>query len=162
MQSIFLAQVGQVRSQGAELNLLGNITGAWSVIGNYTYTDAVLQDTNPAFDGRRARNVPWNIANLWTRYNLIDDGCQTFGTALGIVYVGQRTSGLTAPAVGPEVFLPGFTRWDAGLYYRRGQLNTAVYLENLFDVQYAQSSINQNQIFQGAPFNVRATVSYLY
>jgi iron complex outermembrane recepter protein len=60
------------------------------------------------------------------------------------------------------VRLPSYTRWDAGLYYRTGQLNTAVYLENLFDVQYAQSSVNYYQIFQGAPFNVRAMVSYLY
>lgn len=162
VQSIFLAQVGQVRSQGAELNLLGNITDYWSVIANYTYTDAVLEDSNPTFNGRRARNVPWNTANVWTRYNLMDDCCQTMGLAMGLVYVGERTSGLTAPTVGPEVFLPGFTRWDAGVYYRRGQLNTAIYLENLFDVQYATASVNENQIFQGAPLNVRATVSYLY
>ena len=162
VQSITLIQVGQVTSQGAELNLLGNITDNWSMIANYTYTDATLSDPNPAFDGRRARNVPFNTANMWTRYNFINDGCTTVGAALGLVYLGQRTSGLTAPAAPPEVFLPGYTRWDAGLYYRRGQFNVNVYLENLFDVQYATSSVNQNQIFQGAPFNVRAMAMYLF
>jgi iron complex outermembrane receptor protein len=88
---------------------------------------------------------------------VIDDCCQTVGAALGLTYLGQRPADLIN-----TLNLPGYNRWDAGLYYRRGQFNSAVYLENLFDVQYAQSSVNTFQIFQGAPFNVRATVSYLY
>lgn len=80
------------------------------------------------------------------------------GAAMGVVYVGEREA-----AVFPSgVVLPGYSRWDAGLYYRRGQFNTNVYLENLFDLQYAQSSANEFQIFQGAPFNVRAAVWYAF
>ncbi|MCO6454504.1 MAG: TonB-dependent siderophore receptor [Pirellulaceae bacterium] len=157
VQSIVLVQVGEVRSQGAELNLVGELTDRWSVIANYTYTDARLSDPDPRFDGRRARNVPFNTANFWTRYDILSDDCRTLGAALGLVYLGERPSDLEN-----DLFLPGFSRWDAGVYYRRGQWNASVYLENLFDVQYAASSINELQIFQGAPFNVRATVSYLY
>ena len=109
------------------------------------------------FNDRHVRNSPFNTANLWTRYNVIDDCCQTVGAALGLTYLGQRPADLKN-----TLSLPGYNRWDAGLYYRRGQFNSAVYLENLFDVQCAQSSVNTFQIFQGAPFNVRATVSYLY
>ena len=161
-----LTQVGEVRSQGAELNMLGQITDYWSVIANYTYTDTVVSDLDPLIDGRRARNVPFNTANLWTRYNVFDDGYETAGMALGIVYVGDRAAALRAPdpfqAEFFDVRLPEYTRWDSGLYYRRGQMNANVYMENLFDEQYAQSSVNNFQIFQGAPFNVRATISYLY
>lgn len=153
-----LTQVGAVRSQGAELNLLGQITDLWSVVGNYCYCDAKTFDAALGLNGAPARNVPFNTANLWTRYNLYDDCCETLGAALGIVYVGDRASAV----IPNSIDLPQFTRWDAGLYYRRGQLNTAVYFENIFDTQYAQSSINEYQVFQGAPFNVRATLSYLY
>jgi iron complex outermembrane recepter protein len=163
-----LTQVGEVRSQGAELNLLGAITDDWFVTANYTYTDTLVTDTNPLINGRRARNVPYNLANLWTRYNFYNYEDGVIGAALGLIYYGDRPASLTAPNTfifdePPfDVRLPAYTRWDAGLYYRRGGFNTAVYLENLFDVQYAQSSVNYFQIFQGAPFNVRATVSYLY
>ncbi|REK24021.1 MAG: TonB-dependent siderophore receptor [Planctomycetota bacterium] len=157
LTSITLVQVGEVRSQGAELNLIGDITDAWSIIANYTYTDAVLSDPDPTFDGNRARNVPYNSANLWTRYDFYCDCCQTMGAALGLVYLGNRPADLEN-----DLFLPGFTRWDAGVYYRRGQLGASVYLENLFDIQYAASSVNELQIFQGAPFNVRATLQYYY
>jgi len=157
VQSIVLTQIGQVRSQGVELNLIGNLTDNWSVIANYTYTDTLLTDPDPAFNGRLARNVPYNSANLWTRYKLWANDVDTFGAALGCVYLGQRAADLSN-----TLFLPAYTRWDAGVYYQRGRWNASVYLENLFDIQYAAASANVNQINQGAPFNTRATISFLY
>jgi iron complex outermembrane receptor protein len=157
VQSIVLVQVGEVNSQGVELSLVGDITDRWSAIANYTYVDARIEDQDPLFDNNLVRNVPFNSSNFWTRYNVIDDGCQRVGLALGLVYLGRRAADLEN-----DLFLPGFTRWDAGAFYTRGPWNANVYLENLFDVQYAASSINDLQIFQGAPFNVRATISYLF
>lgn len=157
VQSIVLVQVGEVRSQGAELNLIGCLSDRWSIIANYAYTDAVLSDADPLYNGRRARNVPYNMANLWTRYDLYRDCCQRFGAALGYVYLDERPADLEN-----DLFLPSFSRWDAGVYYDVRNWNASLYLENLFDLQYAASSIDENQIFQGAPFNVRATVAYRY
>jgi len=82
---------------------------------------------------------------------------RTIGAALGLVYLGERPADLSN-----TLNLPGYTRWDAGLYYRQGQWNASMYLENLFDIQYAQSSANANQIFQGTPFNGRCMVTYTY
>lgn len=65
-----ITQVGQVRSQGAELNLLGAITDYWNVVANYCYCDARIADPLLGLDNVQARNVPFNTANLWTRYNV--------------------------------------------------------------------------------------------
>lgn len=157
VQSIVLVQVGEVRSQGAELSLVGDLTDRWSVIANYTYTDARLFDDDPAFDRNIARNVPYNMANLWTRYNLVQNECSRLGAALGLVYVGERPADLQN-----TLDLPGYTRWDAGLFYDRGRFFSNVYVENLFDVQYARSSANTFQIFQGAPLNARAIVGWWF
>ena len=153
-----ITQVGEVRSQGAEVNLLGTITDRWNVLANYCYCDARVNDAALGLAGTPARNVPFNTGNIWTRYNFYQDCCQTYGAALGWVYVGDRASALFPNGID----LPSYNRWDAGIYYQRGQWNATAYLENLFDEQYAQSSTNQFQIFQGAPFNARATISYLY
>lgn len=153
-----ITQVGEVRSQGVELNLLGELTPYWSVVANYCYCDARVYDAALGLDGAKARNVPFNTANLWTRYNFYDDCCQTVGAALGVVYVGEREASLFPTGVD----LPTYTRWDAGVYYRYQQWNASVFLENLFDEQYAQSSANQYQIWQGAPFNGRAMITYSY
>lgn len=156
--SFFLVQVGEERSQGAEMNLYGDITDRLSAVANYTYADVRLFDpTNPLLDGTRQRNVPYNSANFWTRYNLVQNNEHTFGTALGLVYSDDRPGDL-----GNTFAIPTYSRWDAGLFYTRGSLYSNVYFENLFDKQYVASSINNFQLFPGAPFNVRAQVGVVY
>lgn len=151
-------QFGEERAQGAEINLVGSITERWSAIANYAYTDTKLTDpNNPAFFGQQQRNVPYNTANIWTRYNVIQNECETAGAALGWVYVGERAANLAN-----SVELPSYNRWDAGVYYTRGRLETALYIENIFDLAYAQSSIDEFQIFPGAPANARAQIGIVY
>ncbi len=156
--AFILTQVGEERSQGVDLNALGQITDRWSAVANYTYTDERLSDPfDPSLDGNRQRNVPYNTANFWTRYNLVQDQCQTLGAAVGLVYLDNRPGDLT------NTFdLPSFARWDAGLFYNRGRGYAALYAENLFDVYYAASSLDAFQVQPGAPANVRATVGFVY
>ena len=129
------------------------------MVGNWCYVDTLLTDpANPSFNNQPALGVPHNTVNLWSRYNVIQDQQRTIGFALGVIYVGQRLGDYIAPP-SPQFFLPGYTRWDAGVYYRRGRLDTSLYLENLFDTRYYVSSISQYQIYPGAPFTVRAQVA---
>jgi iron complex outermembrane receptor protein len=155
--SFIVTQVGEVRSQGAELALLGDITDRWTAIANYTYSDSRLFDANLGFNGQNTRNVPFNSANFWTRYNVLQDEVSTAGAALGLVYLGERPADLAN-----TLNLPSFARWDAGLYYSRGPLNAYVYVENLFDLQYAYYSVNSLQIYQGAPLNARASIWWTF
>jgi iron complex outermembrane receptor protein len=149
--SFFLVQVGEERSQGVEMNLLGQVTERLSAVVNYTYADVRLYDPlNPTFDGNRQRNVPFNSANLWSRFNLVQTDEQTFGAGLGLVYSDSRPGDLTN-----SFELPHYSRWDAGLFYNRGRFYTNLFIENLFDVNYAASSINNFQVFPGAPVNGR-------
>jgi len=180
------SQIGRQRSQGVEFDAIGQLTDQWSLVANWCYVDTLLSDpTNPGIDGQPARGVPHNTINVWTRYNLLqaEKGdsphlCEapsgpfrqmgtvpffrrTFGVALGAVYVGQRLADYIAPP-NPQLFLPGYTRWDAGVYYTRGRLDTSVYFENVFDARYYTGSISQFQIYPGAPFNVRAQVAWRF
>ena len=153
-----LIQIGEERSQGVEIELVGQLTDRWNVIANYAYVHTKLTDpNNPDIFGQRQRNVPENQVNLWSRYDLIANDTHTFGAALGMMYYDDRSANLT-----DTVTLPSFVRWDGGLYYRRGRLDALVYLENLFDEDYAISSIDEFQIFRGAPFNARAQVGLTF
>ncbi|MCL4201695.1 MAG: TonB-dependent siderophore receptor [Pirellulaceae bacterium] len=154
---VFL-QVGEERSQGAEVELSGQVTERLSLLANYAYTDTRLTDpSTPLIFGQRQRNVPLNSGSLWSRYNVIDDGCQTLGLGLGLVYVDERTANLAANA-----FLPSYTRWDGGVYYQRGRLNALVYVENLFNLDYAASSSNELRVYPGSPFDVRAMAGWTF
>lgn len=144
-------QVGSERAQGVEFELLGEITEDLSIIGIYAYTDTRLTDpVNPAIHGQRQRNVPLHSGSVWAKYSLLRDEVQSFGVALGMVAVGDRTANLAA-----DVILPDYLRWDGGLYYTRGRADISLYLENLFDTDYASSSINEFTIFPGAPLTAR-------
>jgi iron complex outermembrane receptor protein len=155
-------QIGRQRNQGVELDAIGQLTERWSIQTNWCYVDTLLMDpTNPLFDGQPARGVPHNTINVWNRYNVIQEKDRTLGFGLGVIYVGERLGDYLPPGT-PQFFLPGYTRWDAGVYYRRGRLDTALYLENLFDAQYYTSSISEYQVMPGAPFTVRAQVAYRF
>ena len=155
-------QIGRQRNEGVEFDAIGQLTDRWSLLANWCYVDTLLSDaTNPLFDGQVARGVPHNTINVWSRYNVIQEKERTLGFALGAIYVGERLGDYLPPGT-PQFFLPGYTRWDAGVYYKRGRLDTALYLENIFDAQYYTSSISQYQIAPGAPFTVRAQAGYRF
>lgn len=161
LQPFFLTQVGEERTKGVEMNLLGQMSERTSVVANYAYVDCRLFD-NGAFqpvpiNGNRQRNVPYNQANVWLRHNFIDDGVQIVGLGGGIVYQDARPVDLAN-----TYNLPAFVRVDGGLFYTRGQLGANVYVENIGDVNYIAASQSTYQLFPGAPTNVRATVSWLY
>lgn len=151
---IFSTQIGVQRAQGFEASAVGRVTDRWSIISNYGYVDSrILQSGVAAQVGQRFRNVPYNNFNIWNRYNLLQDCNQTFGLALGTVYVGNRAGDLV-----DSFQLPGYTRWDGGVFYQRKALTANLYLENIFDRNYYVGSLNSLAVFPGAPFTVRAAI----
>jgi iron complex outermembrane receptor protein len=148
-----------IRSQGAELSLVGRLTPHWSVVANYAYVDARITGDviRPDRIGNRVRNVPYNSGNVWLKYDRQIHECQSIGAALGMVHSGARQGDFE------NTFeLPSYTRWDAGVYYRCGRLRLAAYLENIFDQRYYTGSETPLIVFPGAPLNARGTVAWVF
>lgn len=139
-------------TKGAELELLGQLTPAWSMMGGFAYQDAELTADQSASirSGAKLAMVPKHTFSLWNRYNFT----QELGAGLGVVY---RDSLYTSTS--NTVTLPSYTRVDGALYYRfskqyRLQLN----VENLFDKKYWASAHNDNNITPGAPRSVKLSL----
>ena len=149
-----IVQVGEERSQGAELSAIGKLTDWWSILANYAYIDArTLSDADPTFVGQRLPNAPFNNLSIWNRVNLIENCDQTIGVGLGVVSESSRPGDLQ-----DSFSMPGFTRWDAGIFYVRGHLSANLYFENIFNIHYYSSAQNDLAVNPGAPFTMRATV----
>lgn len=152
-----LTQVAGQRSQGFEIELLGEVTDEFRIIANYAYVDTDTSDPVTTLDGAPVRNVPHNQAAFWGRYDLIDTCEQTLGVGFGVAHVGERSAN-----AGGDAYLPGYTRFDAGLFVRRGRLRADLYFENVGDLHYIVSSQDEHRLFPGAPFNMRAMVGMTY
>lgn len=156
--SRFQIQVGEQKSQGIELDVIGEILPGWNIIATYAYIDArVTEDTNRNLIGNRLDNSAQHTASLWTTYEIQNGGLKGFGGGLGLFFVGDR------PGDALNTFeLPSFFRTDATIFYKRDRLRVALNIRNLFGVEYYETSQNRNIIYPGAPFTVQGTISYTF
>uniref|UniRef100_UPI0004653685 TonB-dependent siderophore receptor n=1 Tax=Acinetobacter baumannii TaxID=470 RepID=UPI0004653685 len=60
VDSAYKVAAGEVRSRGIELNIAGQITPAWKIIGGYAYTDAEVTKDNTLQKGTALANIPKN------------------------------------------------------------------------------------------------------
>ncbi|VCZ56018.1 Ferrichrome-iron receptor [Acinetobacter baumannii] len=58
VDSAYKVAAGEVRSRGIELNIAGQITPAWKIIGGYAYTDAEVTKDNTLQKGTALANIP--------------------------------------------------------------------------------------------------------
>ncbi|AFZ28907.1 TonB-dependent siderophore receptor [Gloeocapsa sp. PCC 7428] len=156
IDSNFSIQVGEQRSQGVEFNIAGEILPGWNLIAGYAYTDARVIQDNRIPEGDFLSNVPENALNLWTTYEIQTGNLQGLGFGLGLFFVGERQGQLP----NSNLQLPSYVRADAALFYRRENWRAAINIQNLFDIEYYEVAQNRTTIYPGAPFNIRATVSY--
>ena len=129
---------GKVRSRGAEVDVTGRLTQAWSMIGSYGYTDARVTD-DPTYRGKRLQNVALNTASLYLFYD--------FGAAVpgklrlggGARYVGDRAGDAANSFV-----MPSYVVADLFATYETKHQNLPVIyqlnVKNLFDNVYYPSA----------------------
>ncbi|MDP2714395.1 TonB-dependent siderophore receptor [Rheinheimera sp.] len=151
-----LLALGEVRSRGFELDVLGDLTDNWVMNLNYAYNDTrVMQDSSGitnAFNGRFA-NAPRHQLGLWSRYEL---PALHSSFAAGVDYVGEQQSIGGQPVKAYTVFdISWQTEWQSWLV----QLN----VKNLFDKTYASSGfIDRTGHFPGEPRRLYLTTTYSF
>lgn len=149
----FLIPLGQVRSQGAELDIIGTITSAWSLTANYAYNDTkVSKDTKATNVGSRFPGAPPNAASAWTRY---DFSHPRIGVAIGAKYVDRRNTFDTT-------ILPQYTVYDGALYYNWQNYQFALNVKNFTNERFFVGGFFNYQLYPGDPREVQFTVRANY
>lgn len=161
------------RSQGFEFDMYGRVTDRLSMIANYAYTDANVTNDNGfnlGLTGSQFPLVPRNRANVWSRYNLIEEtGVSRYGRRdRRVVGVGLGTrwqDSMQTPSIsgflGPAVTLRSAVTFDAGLFLERNRLFCNMYFENLGDMTYFSSGMG-SFVNSANPFNVRFTAGWTF
>ncbi|GAA6624140.1 TonB-dependent siderophore receptor [Scytonema sp. NUACC26] len=155
----FVVPVGEQRSRGLELDVVGEILPGWNIIASYAYTDAEVTEDNPRSRGgnlgNQLANVPYNSASLWTTYEIQSGNLKGLGFGIGLFFVGERQGDLENTFV-----LPSYLRSDAAIFYRQNNWRAAINVNNLFDVKYFEASdFGRVTVRPGAPLTIIGSLS---
>ena len=167
---------GLQEAKGVEVSVSYLPKPYWQIQAGYTYIDAkVKTSTTATLPGARLDNTPKHSGNLFTRYNLPEGRFKGLGFGLGVIYAGERQAIITnvvrtvtvnattgiATVTGP-LALPGYTRVDVGLYYKRGRFDYALNVGNLFDETYISGAIpaDATRLSPGDPRKITFSIRY--
>ncbi|MGX9866338.1 TonB-dependent siderophore receptor [Pseudomonas moraviensis] len=139
---------GEVRSRGLEVDVSGQLSERWNLIGSYAYTDAEVTE-DPEYKGKRLQNVAKNSGSLSAVY----DFGNVFGGDQLRVGAGARCVGERAGNAVNDFDLPSYTVADAFATYDtrvEGQkVKFQLNVKNLFDRTYYTSSASRFFVSMG-------------
>lgn len=150
---------GEQRTDGFEATFSGQITDKWNVYGGYAYLDAEITKSNSktngvANEGQTPTLTPRNSANLWVVRSLTPE----WRIGAGANYVDDQFTSLEN-----NVVMPGYTTYDAALFYNVPQWDMALRLKNVFDKDYYASAHGSvDLITPGAPRTLELSANYRF
>jgi catecholate siderophore receptor len=136
----FFFPSGANQIRGFETAMTGYVTPDWQTVFGYAYTDArVTSATSPTIvPGNRVQLVPYNQFAWWNKYQ-IDS---RWAASLGIIYFSDSFA-----SSDDTVRLPGFWRFDAGLFAKIDETWSAqLNIENIFNQGYWATADGNNNI----------------
>ncbi len=152
----FFFPSGASRVQGFESSLTGHINQQWQTTFAYAYTDARIVSATSAtiVPGNRVQLVPYNQFAWWNKYQFDP----IWAAALGIIYFSNSFANSD-----DTVRLPGFWRFDAGIYAKIDQNWSAqLTVENIFNKGYWASADGNNNISPGQGRTARLKATYRF
>ncbi|MUJ27536.1 TonB-dependent siderophore receptor [Aliivibrio fischeri] len=153
-------QLGEVKSQGLELQGQWLITDSWDMSVNYTYIDMEITKDDD-LEGKTPIYVPTHAASLWSNY-YIYDGILT-GTRIsgGLRYVGE----MEMDAANTDK-VPDYTLADVSIGYELDGISESLTgataqlsATNLFNTEY-YSCYDSANCWYGAEQTVELSINY--
>lgn len=153
-----LLNLGEQRTDGAEINLQGAVARHWQVYAGYAWLDGrIVSSTTLSngvlLQGKRPAMSALNSASLWTSYSF-NGG---FGFAGGLVSRAKQFAATDNLAV-----LPAYARVDASVFWRRARYDLQVNIQNVGDVKYYDAAQSDYQIYPAAPINAAVTATWRF
>jgi iron complex outermembrane receptor protein len=165
VNSGFSIAAGEVRSRGAELDVAGQVTDNVSIIGGYTYDDALVIKDNTtgtgAILGKRQPGVPRHAGSIWAKYDMAPGLKEGWSFGAGAFANGLREATATNAWA-----LPGYVRFDTMIGYRtvfeghpvEAQLNVV----NIADAKYFDTTVNSQYAVYGQPRTFIGSIKVKY
>ncbi|MGS0537881.1 TonB-dependent siderophore receptor [Xanthomonas oryzae] len=151
----FSLPVGEMRSQGVELDLLGRLTPHLAASVGLAYTDPQVTRSSAAAagtglaEGRRFPNVSRFSGNAFLNYEQPLTGKRSAAIGMGVSHTGERLGSVDSNT---DFVLLAYTVWRVvGHYDVSDRLRLYAKVENLTDRRYAAFSYSEQWVYPGAP-----------
>ena len=156
-------QLGEVRSQGVEVEGRWFVTEDWDVNASYTYVDMeVTEDANPDLEGTTPIYVPTHTANLWSNYYVYGGALSGTRFSAGARYMGE----MEMDATNTQGKVPSYTVVDLSVGYDLGAASDTLsgatanlLVNNLLNEEY-YTCYDQSNCWFGAEQSVELSVNY--
>jgi len=157
---VFGTQLGRVRVQGGEVELVARIRDQLTVNGSYSYNDSEVRESATAAEvGQPLPTTPEHKASLFVNYDFQRGPLAGFGVGVGGRYTSDSAGGLPGP-FNPVVYRgEASTLMDAILSYDIPGWRFAINGSNILDNRYVARCSGPVGCFYGAPRQVLGTVT---
>ncbi|QQS40187.1 MAG: TonB-dependent receptor [Acidobacteriota bacterium] len=158
LNTIFSIQTGEQRSRGVEVEINGQVTPGLSLNVTYSGIDAIVsEDTRPEYVGDRLVGVPVHSGGVYANYIFDERLLRGFSVGGGVYFATDQYSNLP----NRTFTLPGYTRADVNIGYRRENWRFDLAIKNLNDARYFETG-GFNTILPQAPRHAIGSVTYSF
>lgn len=150
------ATIGEVESQGTELDIQWLPTENWQFKAGYAYNDS--EATEGENRGLTPANAPKHTFFAFTRYNhprLVWGG--ELGWTMGVTYRDEVKTSITDSS---NVTLPDYVVTNMGVHFEKGSWNTSLGIDNLFDETYFYAGRRDTNLYPGDPRKITLTLTH--
>lgn len=154
--------IGEIESEGVELEAVGQLTDNLRLQAAYTYTDIRYKKSSPEEQGKRAVYAPRNQASAWLSYDVKSGPLDGLTVGSGVRYV----NGITSDRQNTHT-LPSYTLVDLAVGYDLSKvglkgLSAQVNVNNLTDRSYIAACNSLSYCYFGAERSIVGSVSYTF
>lgn len=151
----FSAAAGKVRSRGMDLDLSGQLSGAWRMNASLSLIDAEVVHDSMLEIGGRLLNVPRTNASVLLVYEAALRRAGRFGIGGGATCTGRRLGEVRTAAqamAGEAAFeLPGYGIGKLVAYWHLSpRTRLSLDVDNVFDKRYYTNSVQRTWVSPGA------------
>jgi iron complex outermembrane receptor protein len=149
-------QLGEVKTQGFEAELIASLARNWDWTLAYAYTDAKISRSNAGDQGQRVASVSRHMASSWLMHRFAAQGRGGWSLGSGLRYVGPQWSGTSA------ISTPSSLLADAMVAYDAGDWRLALHANNIGDKVVITQCLSRGDCFYGERRNFLLTATYRY
>lgn len=158
-------QIGAVSIQGAEIEVVGQMTKNLKITGGYSYTRAQYDRGTTVYDaafnvvevgGNQIESIPKHLASMWGVWEFDQPDLKGWSVGAGVRYIGASLDSLNT------IEVPNVTLFDAMIAYEEDNWRWQISATNLEDKEYVSTCLTRGDCWLGTARTITTGLTYKY